>query len=169
MSHSPDNPSDQQLPQAEQTDSGHRTTREVQHGPFDLDSIAQRQSAGWTIRSIEWVRPGASSRVLAGAEIPYGLRPVEGSLGKELEDDPAEIEVLMEALRGITRDVPLSQIAERLNERFSYQRNGRRWDQVALFELLPRLIEVGPDLLSSEQWAKFRDQRRDGELSRLAV
>ena len=142
--------------------------REVVKGPVDLEAIARRQREGWRIRSIEWEREGAPSRVLARAEVPYGLRPVEGSLGKELEDDPAEIEVLLEALVGITQDRPLSEIAERLNQRFSYQRNGSPWDQVALFELLPRLIEVSPDLLSSEQWPAFRQQRRAGALHSVA-
>jgi hypothetical protein len=43
-------------------------------------------------------------------------------------------------------------VAEELNRRGFRTRAGGDWSPVAVFNLLPRLIEVGPRIFSSEEW-----------------
>ncbi len=35
-------------------------------------------------------------------------------------------------------------------------RDGRPWSRVAVFNMIPRLIEVGPRFFSSEEWEQRR-------------
>jgi hypothetical protein len=37
-------------------------------------------------------------------------------------------------------------------------RNGKPWSRVALFNMTPRLIEVGPRLFSTEEWIMVRQR-----------
>jgi len=43
-----------------------------------------------------------------------------------------------------------------LNEKGFRMRNGGPWNRVAVFNMMPRLIEVGPRLFSSEEWKRLR-------------
>jgi hypothetical protein len=46
--------------------------------------------------------------------------------------------------------------------------DGRPWSRVALFNMMPRLIEVGPRLFSTDEWVKVRQRfskAREPELS----
>ena len=58
----------------------------------------------------------------------------------------------------IAGDHPLSKIAEELNTRGHLMRNGKPWSQVTVFNMLPRLIEMAPEILSAEEWSDNRDQ-----------
>ena len=64
--------------------------------------------------------------------------------------------VLMAILQEIVKDRPFSQIAEELNRQHLVTRRGRPWTSAGVFDLLPRLIEAGPQLLKSEQWPARR-------------
>jgi hypothetical protein len=61
-------------------------------------------------------------------------------------------------LESIVQDHRLSQVAESLNARGFRTRQGKRWAPATVFDLLPRLIEAGPSLLSSAEWAERRRQ-----------
>ena len=50
--------------------------------------------------------------------------------------------------------------AAELARRGFAMRNGSPWTQTAVFQLLPRLVEVGPSIYSSAQWAELRRQRK---------
>ncbi len=52
----------------------------------------------------------------------------------------------------IVDDRPLSKVAEGLNHHGFRQRSGGSWTQVAVFNMLPRLIEAGPHILSMQEW-----------------
>ena len=58
----------------------------------------------------------------------------------------------------IVQDLPFSKIASELNERNYRTRSGAKWDPISVFDLLPRMIEVGPRIFTSEQWAERRQQ-----------
>jgi hypothetical protein len=73
-----------------------------------------------------------------------------------LVGDPVEIESIVRALDLIVEDCPLSRVADRLNERGLRTRDGEAWTAPALFQLLPRMIQVGPRLFSSEEWLSRR-------------
>jgi hypothetical protein len=58
----------------------------------------------------------------------------------------------------IVQDEPLSKVAQELNSRGHRTRQGTKWSPVAVFNLLPRLIEAGPRIFSSEEWVARREQ-----------
>jgi hypothetical protein len=86
--------------------------------------------------------------------VPYGLR-VAGD-HEHLEIEPREHEVLMKLLEFLIQDFPISRIAIEFNNLGYRTRQGVVWNAASVFELLPRLIESGPKLFTSEEWVKRR-------------
>ncbi len=128
--------------------------------PFSAELIRQRTAAGWQMVSIEWRRelPDAEAPT-EGAfdeQIPYGLRISADC--KRLEVEPGEHQALMEIMEGLAQDFPYSAIVSALNEKGFRMRDGRTWNRVAVFNMIPRLIEVGPRFFSSEEWQKRRQR-----------
>jgi len=126
-----------------------------------LDEIQQYQRQGWTPVAIEWERvvPGGEqvSVERPGAEYPpFGLRV--GGDCRTLEENPEEAEILATIMELIIQDGPYSFIAEKLNQRGFLTRQGSKWSPVAVFEMLPRLIEAGPKILSKEDWSRRRQE-----------
>jgi hypothetical protein len=68
--------------------------------------------------------------------------------------------MLMMELLG--QDFSYASIVSDLNEKGFRMRNGGPWNRVAVFNMMPRLIEVGPRLFSSEEW-----RRREKRLSQV--
>lgn len=129
------------------------------HVPFPLpeDYFDQRLADGWRLRAIEWERQeGASATETArpGEPVPYGLEVVSGSL--QLEEKPREIAVLLMILEMIVEDRSVPSIAQELNQRGFRNREEEAWTASAVFELLPRVIEMGPTLLKSSAWIMRR-------------
>ena len=123
---------------------------------FSADLIRLRTAAGWQMASIEWRRelPDGEAPV-EGAfdeEIPYGLRISEDC--KRLEADEREHRVLMEMMEMLAQDFSYSAIVSALNEKGYRMRDGKPWSRIAVFKMIPRLIEVGPRFFSSEEWQK---------------
>jgi hypothetical protein len=58
----------------------------------------------------------------------------------------------------LVQDFSFSSIASDLNEKGFRTRDGKRWNPVAIFNMIPRLIDVGPRLFSTEEWEKRRDK-----------
>ncbi len=118
--------------------------------------LQYKAAAGWKLAAIEWERE-AETDAQAGAlklEVPFGLRVAKDCV--HLEENPAEKEILMLAMELIVQDRSLSQVAEELNRRGFWTRDGLKWGPVPVFDLLPRLVEVGPRIFSSEDWAERR-------------
>jgi hypothetical protein len=86
--------------------------------------------------------------------VPYGLKVAAD--GVHLEREPGEHEVLMHTLEFIVQDLPLSRVAVELNRLGYRTRSGAQWNAATVFELLPRLIETGPRLFTSEEWIRRR-------------
>lgn len=132
--------------------------RDAVTAPLSNELIRQRTAAGWQMVSIEWRRERPESEPPAeGAfdeDIPYGLRISEDC--QRLEMDPNEHAALMEMMEGLAQDFPYSAIVSALNEKGFRQRGGHPWTRVAVFNMLPRLIEVGPAFFSSQEWQKRR-------------
>ena len=130
--------------------------RDVISEPFVADVIRQRAAAGWQMVAIEWRRelPDAEAPT-EGAfdeDIPYGLRISDDC--KRLESDATEHQVLMLMMELVTRDFSYAEIVASLNEKGYRMRDGRPWNRVAVFQMVPRLIEVGPRFFSSTEWAE---------------
>ena len=127
--------------------------REVLSKPLDSEYIKLRAEAGWKLVAVEWEReveePQEQPRHSL-EEIPYGLRVSDDCL--HLVENPAETQILIRMLDGIVQDLPFSKIADELNRSGLRTRSGTRWEPVFVFNMLPRLIQVGPRIFSSEEW-----------------
>lgn len=120
--------------------------------------LRERVAAGWKLTALEWEREVETSIAEVPhwvEDIPYGLRV---STDSRLIDNPAEIEVVILALDMIVEDCPLSRVAQELNRRGHLTRDGRPWSPTALFNLLPRMIAIGPRLFASEEWMTRRQR-----------
>jgi len=138
-----------------------RRLRDVISGPLTFDYVQERLSAGWVPVAMEWMMPISTAAEPPGpapheVQPPYGFRV--GESGKALEPNPEEIDVLYVILEQIVRDKRCTQIADELNRRHLMQRAGGAWTSSAVFELLPRLIEAGPLLVKSKEWANRRQE-----------
>ena len=80
--------------------------------------------------------------------MPYGLKIAEDCVA--LEQDVQEREALMVMLEMIIQDKPLSETAEELNRRGFRTRHNSKWTPGSVFDMLPRLIEVGPRVFSTK-------------------
>jgi len=134
--------------------------RDVISGPFSPELIRQRTLAGWQLVSIEWRRElpdsEAPSHGAFSEDIPYGLRISDDC--QRLEIDPIENRVLMLMMELLVQDFSYSSVVSDLNEKGFRMRDGRPWNRVALFNMTPRLVEVGPRLFSTDEWHKVRQK-----------
>jgi hypothetical protein len=128
--------------------------RDSLSGPFGPDIIRERTAAGWQMVSIEWRRElpdgEAPTESTFNDAIPYGLRISDDC--KRLEVDPAENGVLMLMMTLLAQDFSYSSIVSDLNEKGLRTRDGSSWTRTAVFNMMPRLIEVGPRLFHSDEW-----------------
>lgn len=138
--------------------------RDVVSGPVTPEIMRARMLAGWQLVSIEWRREVPESEAPTdrafNEDIPYGLRISDDC--QRLEVDPTETKTLMLMMELLGQDFSYSSIVSDLNEKGFRMRNGELWNRVAVFNMMPRLIEVGPHLFSTEDWRKRRER-----LSRL--
>lgn len=133
--------------------------RESVTGAVDADHMRQKTEAGWRLVALEWQREiqgeeGESETLIQ--DVPYGLRVSTDCL--HLIEDPDEKNALMMMMELIVREDPFSQVASELNQRGFRTRNGSRWTPVSVFNMLPRLIEVGPNIFSSDEWEARRER-----------
>jgi hypothetical protein len=138
--------------------------RQTLSGPIRLEDVEKFQSQGWKPKAIEWERelsatPQAPPQV---EDPPFGLRVADDC--STLEEDPSEKEVLLTMMELIIQDGPYSFIAQQLNSKGYVTRQGTKWNPVAVFEMLPRLIEAGPKILSTEEWQRRRQQSQQQRL-----
>ncbi len=131
--------------------------REIVTGPLDPEYVRKRTDAGWELVAVEWQRqaegvepePGGS-----GDDVPYGSRVANDC--EHLEEDPSEMNALMLILELIVQDRSLSKMAETLNQGGFRTRDGSKWSVVAVYKMLPRLIEVSPRIFTTEAWIERR-------------
>jgi hypothetical protein len=135
--------------------------RDMISEPFSPEIIRQRTAAGWQMVSIEWRRElpdqeAPTEGTAFNEDIPFGLRISDDC--KRLEVHPQEHQALMVMMEGLVQDFSYSAIVSDLNEKGLRQRGGRAWTRVAVFNMIPRLIEVGPRFFSSDEWDKRRQK-----------
>ncbi len=137
--------------------------RETSSGPLKQAEVETRQAEGWKLVAVEWEREATAEKpaiTQPPAEVPFGLK-VAGDCA-HLEEDTNEREVLVAMMELTIQDGPYSSIAEELNRRGFRTREGVRWTPVSVFQMLPRLIEVGPRIFNSLEWQERR-QRMSGK------
>jgi hypothetical protein len=125
------------------------------------EAIQKFQREGWRLVALEWERKLTDDEKVSEGEAsnqpaPFGLQVVPGSAA--LVEDRNEAEILVTMMELIIQDGPYSGIAEELNRRGYRTREGSPWSPVSVFEMLPRLIDAGPRILSSENWHRRRHE-----------
>ena len=144
-----------------------RTERIRQDVPasFGPEDWARQAEQGWKLVAVEWERelPEEAPEPSLPGEIPFGLQ-VAKDAPPRLEEDPTEREILFLMMELTIQDGPYSVIAEELNRRGYRTRQGLRWTPVSVFQMLPRLIAVGPRIFATEEW-----QQRRARLTKIAA
>ncbi len=137
--------------------------REAVAGKFDAEKAAAREREGWRLVAVEWERgdaaeapqTGTPRRSAEGLEpVPYGARVADDC--RRLEDDADEMQFLLALMELIIQDISISKVAEELNRKGFRTRGGTDWGPVAVFNLLPRLIELTPKIFASQEWVERR-------------
>jgi hypothetical protein len=133
--------------------------REFLSGPPDPEYFAQKASAGWRLVSVDWERetkaPAAPAQPTEPA--PFGLQVADDCV--HLAENAGEKRALMLIMELVVQDRPLSQVADELNRLGHRTRAGHAWSPNAIFELLPRLIEVGPKIFDNEEYVARKRSR----------
>jgi hypothetical protein len=137
--------------------------RQSASGHLTWDEIHRLQNEGWKPIAVEWERVVPESDKTASPthdhqDPPFGLRVASDS--PTLVEEPTENEALVLMMELIIQDGPYSFIAEEMNRRGYRTREGAKWSPVSVFEMLPRLIDAGPRILSSENWQRRRQEHR---------
>lgn len=137
--------------------------RESVEGTLDPQYVRERQAAGWRLVGVEWERVGTRERAAEGEAaaqktrvqaVPFGTRIIPES--GRLEENPNEMEFLLAVMELIIQDISIVKVAEELNRRGFRTRAGNEWGPVAVFNLLPRLIELTPRIFRSDEWVERR-------------
>jgi hypothetical protein len=130
--------------------------RQTISGPLTEAEIQRQAEQGWKMVAVEWEREVESVEQPLPMEVPFGLRIAPET--QQLEEEPRERETLFQMMELIVQEGSYSRIAEELNRSGCRTREGFRWTPVSVFEMLPRLIEVGPHLFRSPEWEKRKQQ-----------
>jgi hypothetical protein len=123
------------------------------------DAIQKFQNEGWKLVALEWERhvsDDAEPLTEKAQQPPFGQRVIPSSA--TLVEDRSESEILVTMMELIIQDGPYSGIADELNRRGYRTREGSPWSPVSVFEMLPRLIDAGPGILSGENWRRRRQE-----------
>ena len=128
--------------------------RQVVSGPMESIDVQRRTDEGWKLVAMEWEREVETADDELLAEVPFGLRIAPET--QRLEQDPVEREILLQLMELIVQEGSYAHIADEINRRGFRTRQGARWTPVSVFEMLPRLIAVGPQLFQSAEWQKRR-------------
>lgn len=136
--------------------------RDLISGEVTLDYFMRKMAEGWNLAAVEWVRevqdqPGKSDEfqvTFQAEDLPYGVQVAPDGL--HLEQNPLERTVLLMILEKIVREKRITEIAFDLNATGLKTRRGMDWTPAEVFDLLPRLVEIGPKLLNSQEWRERR-------------
>ena len=145
--------------------------RQVVSGPLGVADLNQQTEKGWKVVAIEWERDveTESAKEPLPGEVPFGLQIAETHIPdtQRLEENPKEREILFHLMELIVQEGSYARIAEEMNRHGFRTRQGGEWTPVSVFEMLPRLIEVGPHVFQSEEWQKRRQRMSEGALSQV--
>jgi hypothetical protein len=141
--------------------------RQAVSGPLGIEDLKRQTEQGWKPVAIEWEREVEAAEVEAAedplpADVPFGLQIAPET--QRLEENPLEREILFQLMELIVQEGSYARIADEINHRGFRTRQGTKWTPVSVFEMLPRLIEVGPLVLRSSEWQRRKQHLTDGVL-----
>lgn len=129
-------------------------------GSPDAREVERRSREGWRIVGVTWERrtegPAWQDELALSGEIPFGLTVAGDCSG--LAEEANEKSALLLMLSLIVQEAKLDRIAIELNRRGHRTRSGAPWNAASVFDMLPRLIEVGAHVFPTEEWALHRRQ-----------
>jgi len=128
--------------------------RQVVSGALGEEDLKQQAEKGWKLVAVEWEREVEVAESGLQGDVPYGLQIAPQT--QRLEENPSEREILVQLLELLVQEGSYARIADEINRRGLRTREGARWTAVSVFEMLPRLIEVGPHVFRSVEWQKRR-------------
>ena len=128
--------------------------RQVVSGSLEPADLQKRTDEGWKLVAVEWERDVETADDQLLAEVPFGLRIAPDA--QRLEENPAEREILLHLMELIVGEGSYAHIADEMNRRGFRTRQGAKWTPISVFEMLPRLTEVSPQLFQSAEWQKRR-------------
>jgi hypothetical protein len=135
-------------------------TRESVEGSLDPEYWKLREKAGWRLVGVEWEREADVPKADAAeqeprfVDPPFGVRV--GGDCEHLEENPQEMQFLLSMMELIIQDISLTKVAEELTRKGYRTRKGTEWGPVAVFNMLPRLIELTPRIFATEEWVERR-------------
>ena len=132
--------------------------RQLVSGPISEADIKEQSAKGWKLVAVEWEREVETAEGQLPGDVPFGLRI--GADNRSLEEDPFEREILVELMELLVQEGSYARVADEINRRGYRTRQGTAWTPISVFEMLPRLIEVGPHLFRSSEWSKRRQSVR---------
>jgi hypothetical protein len=134
--------------------------RQVVSGPLGVADLKQQTEKGWKVVAIEWEREVDAAEDQLPADVPFGLQMAPET--QRLEENLVEREMLFLLMELIVQESSYARIADEINRRGFRTRQGAEWSPVSVFEMLPRLIEVGPHVFRSPEWQKRRRPLSEG-------
>lgn len=126
--------------------------RQLVSGALAEDDLKQQTEKGWKLVAVEWEREVDAPDGQLPGDVPFGLRIAPDN--QNLEEDPMEREILVQLMDLLVQEGSYARVANEINQRGYRTRQGTPWTPVSVFEMLPRLIEVGPYLFRSSAWEK---------------
>ncbi len=131
--------------------------RQVVSGSVAESYLKEQAEKGWKLVAIEWEREAEQSEDKLPGDVPFGLRV--GTDNQQLEEDTTEREILVQLMELlVVQEGSYARVAAELNRLGHRTRQGSVWTPISVFEMLPRLIEVGPYLFRSSEWTKRKQQ-----------
>lgn len=140
--------------------------RQLVSAPLEEADLSQQAEKGWRLVAIEWEREIETAEGQLPGDLPFGLQIAVGE-AQRLEENPREREILFQLMELMVQESSYARIAEEINRRGFRTREGAKWTPVSVFEMLPRLIEVGPQVFQSSEWRKRRQHFTEASSSEL--
>jgi hypothetical protein len=129
--------------------------RDIISGPLTAEYFHQRTVKGWVITAVEWRKPATKESAVSTLEgsfqeVPYGQR-VAPDCGHLVEDE-SEMDLLLFIYERVISGWRPTELAAELNSQDYRTRLGLNWTASAVFDLLPRLIELSPKFQARPDW-----------------
>ncbi len=118
------------------------------------DYWTEKAREGWKLVAVEWERDTEDGQDSYQEQVPYGLKV--GDDCHHLVENPMEMEALAVMRECIIADKPLSEVASVLNDRGFQTRSGQDWNQVDVYDLLPRQVDATRRIHEVENWEARR-------------
>jgi Recombinase len=133
--------------------------RDIVSGPLTLDYFNQRTAKGWVVSAVEWRAPSTEESEAPAPEtqlqeVPYGQHIAQDC--GHLVDDAFEMDVLLFIYERVVSGWRPPELAAELNHHGYRTRRSSPWTASAVFDLLPRLIELSPKLQARPDWPSRR-------------